>query len=273
MRISSSAHVTRWLGAAAIASLVGCGAFPSLSAFSGSDASVDGGSDASHVGFCAGHPASSGGASFCDDFDDGQPLTVAWPSSERTPPDVTTLAIDSDASVSTPSSLLASVPANATNASMKSNAYVNVGSTTKGFHLEFDASIEQDDPTGGLFFASVRIGSGPDTSRYILTLHTVANHQLALQEQSPSDGGPQMAFSSNLTFTIVPGAWFHIELDLDLAAPSVSMNIDGKSALAPQPPKAITLTGPLTLRTGITYSVGPGTSLRARMDNVLLQLR
>ncbi len=226
---------------------------------------TDANADAADVGFCAAHPT----AAFCADFDDGNPLTSQW-TLELLPSDAAVLLVDSDASTSHPSAMLASVPVNPTASTMKADGLGLAGTTTKGAHLEFDLLLEADDPSGGLFFMSLRFGQGADANKYILTLHTAASGQVDLQEQGPSDA--QVGIQSPLSSSPKIGSWSHMALDVDLEKPAVTVTMNGVVVLGPQAPKTATTTGGVSLRAGIMYSVGPSATLRCRLDNVLVAL-
>ncbi len=224
---------------------------------------ADAGADGA-TGFCASR-ASRG--LVCDDFDEGLGFSQ-WP--EVVQVNGGTLAIDREGALSSPASLLVTVP-DATKDSPIAYLERRLSTDTSAATLSF--AIQTDDVTGRTERApscAVRAYTTKGMRELRLTLaapprldeiHLDATNQVTL--------GKQLVLAEPLR----PGVWTRMEMRVSfVGAGHVTVTVGGKTAVdqdlsggwGPAPASALV---------GIAYAVPPTKAFRLRLDDVLFEAR
>jgi hypothetical protein len=244
-------------------------ACPNLGALTGAE---DGGASEAGAGsetgatggWCATHPHT-----FCEDFDD-KPLGAAW---AQTTTAGGALALDPDASVSPPLSLLVTT----FDAGPQDNGIGPLLSQTLGdgklvatvCHCEFDLRVDQVSPSRGYldFFGIALNPSGPPVHQvtFGVDITSVSAH-LGFGTQF-TDGGVQSAELSLQPFTF--GQWGHFVIDVQLSGGGKGMvktSIDG--ALSTSTFAAPEGSLSQTISIGGKVANPPSSGWQVRFDNV-----
>jgi hypothetical protein len=218
------------------------------------DSAIDAGFDAGNS-FCSKNP----GHSFCDDFDESTDyLASGWTTPYITSPSI--LGVTSDASVSAPSSLLASVAASSAMASARlAKAVVPIDATH--VHVEFDVRMCELSDSGvyeifKLGFNDIATSTGIDfqvksSGAYILT------------------NGNSYPLSLNLS-----QAWTHVAVDIHLGNGGTSLTTIAFNGLPVSPQDASIAPATIDFDAGFLSIVGvygiDAPACTAYFDNVVM---
>jgi hypothetical protein len=200
-------------------------------------------------------------ATFCDDFDE-QPLGKLWTSVATSGG---ALALDSDAAISLPNSLLAAIPGGGDGAPKLSKVFTG---TASRLHCDFELRVDTASPIGEIdVFDVVMTWANSGLRFYRLALVLKASSSTFIEDAEYEDGGVLNPYV-NLPL-LAQGAWTRVILDVDLASAHANIDYDGTPVgqLALHPAAQATSQ---TVSVGITGSYSPaGTTERlVRVDSV-----
>jgi hypothetical protein len=217
----------------------------------------------------AGGPCAARRWALCDDFDHA-PLAALWGTMLAAGG---TLAVDSDASVSPPNSLLVTLPLPSEAGAPQAGVAKSIEGPVSTIHCELALRLDLADPKGGMVPVSFSLSSADPVKRnYFLFLLVEGSTMKLLEYIDFADGG-----SSELgTLLAAPpvGQWQRYVIDVALGSAEMTMS-DGAmnlTTLKLHPPVATTAT---TLNIGIygVYAPGDDSSWRVRFDDVRCALQ
>jgi hypothetical protein len=227
----------------------------------GGDASDGGDGEEAGVDWCLANTTSK--TYFCRDFDDGKSFGFGFATYLNLPDGGVEPSIVSNEFASAPSSLL--VPA-ASLASSSDSEQVQLVVHVSGhtlLELHFALKLVDFSPTGG-DLSLVRLGFDSNVWWVSWDLQGSSN---VYETTMTSDGG-QMTTTHPTTMPQL-GAWVDVVFAIDVAAETVSLTLDGVSALQ-DTISAPTLTGGLGAGIGINYLQGPFQAMSIYYDNVAI---
>jgi hypothetical protein len=209
--------------------LVGGGGASDASA-TDTGATMDAGGDA---GFCA---KLSPPATFCDDFDDGRPLSTSW--SQVTQWEGGALGIDTDAGIlppSPPATLQASAQPADTGPGGPREYVTQTFGVTASLHVEFDARADDlgSSTTQATLLTIITQDNAANAARTLLYYVTAADAEMEEEESIPNM--PDQTWPLGLPAPPPLGQWVHYTIDLLLTAGAnarMTVKLDGSSVLS-----------------------------------------
>lgn len=204
----------------------------------------------------------SGMPDFCDDFDDGD-ASDDWTKVNLSPADggaAATVELTTDDYVSPPGALRTRTPQGA--GAAKAQLVLQLSTAPNSLHLAFD--FHQSVAPGATELVGLQFGASPND--YDVALFVKDFEPASLTEPSV-EPVPAHVFMTPST----QKKWAHIDLDLTISPPAVTVNVDDGLALDNVSLDSSAKTGALTLYLGIYNDVG--TESVILFDNVVLDLK
>lgn len=226
--------------------------------------------DAAEAEASAGYCASTGPHFFCDDFDE-DPLTHDW---DTMTVQHGALTLDTARATSAPYALLATSPALAVDAVTTASLAKQVVDTPPQVHVAFDFAADALDPGGALatvFVLDLLATDGSLAEVLSLEVHGAGGVLV------DGDGG---AFLEQHPFAwpqLATGAWSRVQLDVVFAnadvvdggpaGGTVSMSVDGQTALAAVAMAPTAQPSLPELQLGLVSLAGPSAAVAVRFDD------
>jgi len=213
--------------------------------------------------FCA---SQSPKPTFCADFDQGAVLSGFDTMSAAT---VGSLALDTNAPLSAPASLLASITAGMADTStgrveLLNKAFGTLPTTT--VHLRYGVKVAAVDPTGGAQLSEIEIGKAA------IVVYVTPTKAYA-QERVPTDAGGATYQSYPMSMALTANTWEIVDVLVDLSGHQYTVKIAGAVALT-RPLAGTVVPGKVGLALGLAYYSGSTVvASSADFDNVLLEIQ
>jgi hypothetical protein len=174
---------------------------------------------------------------FCDDFDLGKPVGFGW--QEKSVDNSSSLAIDTDAAVSAPASLLALTPLGDGGYFQAGIGYEHVP-THATQYLAVEVSVRIDDANGPNADAiqpiEIGLGKWANLPEWRARINAYPDHAELEEFEQAADGGATWDWTG-LTEYFLVGQWVHVTLRVDLVARTVDVWFDAAHVLAAHPLK------------------------------------
>jgi hypothetical protein len=210
--------------------------------------------------FCASLPTP---AVLCEDFDEGTAFNAQFSTTVEGAPGH--IGADSAYAKTAPDSLFSNLDQGMSSAF----AYLRraFSGTSSRIDYAFDVLLVQAASGDSVVAAAVLVDEGLATQHQI-TL--VIGSTREVEQSFVGAGGKTVFVDTALAAWPSPGLWSHVDMVVSLATQTVSVTVDGASALANAPlDPSWPAAGPMTINIGIAYASGTAGPWSLRFDDVV----